>query len=227
MKPIFALPGEISPGVLGPTKTAPCARAAARTSMASSTGISSAVATTSLQPHSSASSTAPSTAAGGTNTIAVSAPVFSFASLTLANTGTSPTMVPARPGDTPATMLVPYLRASSTNTVPIWPVTPCTSTRLLRSSSMLMRALPPAAPPRRPPPRWTRDCARRIARKCPAPGRYWCRRDGRRPVWCYVRSAITSFIELATRCICVPPPNTLTRMTLTAGSASSIANAGR
>src|SRR5882757_3661554 len=108
MKPILALPGEISPGVLGPTNTAPWARAAARTSIASSTGISSAVATTSLQPPSIASRVAPRTAAGGTKTIAVSAPVASTAARTLAYTGTSPTVVPARPGDTPATILVPY-----------------------------------------------------------------------------------------------------------------------
>ena len=81
------------------------------------------------------------TADGGTNTIAVSAPVSLHAVATLANTGTSPTRVPARPGDTPATMLVPYLRASSTKNCPICPVTPWISTLLLRSSRMLIAHL--------------------------------------------------------------------------------------
>jgi hypothetical protein len=73
MKPIFALPGEMMPGELGPTSRAPLALAAARISMVSRTGISSAVATTSLQPASMASIAAARTSGGGTNTIAVSA----------------------------------------------------------------------------------------------------------------------------------------------------------
>src|SRR3990170_514921 len=107
MNPSLAFPGEMRPGEFGPTNAVPLARAAALISIVSATGNSSAVATTSRQPASIASIVAPSTAAGGTKTIAVSAPVSSRAARTLPNTGTSPpTVGPSLPGDTPAAILV-------------------------------------------------------------------------------------------------------------------------
>ena len=71
-------------------------------------GTPSVMQTTSLQPASAASKTAPAAPAGGTKMTEASAPVAATASLTVSKTGTFPSKVwPPRPGVTPATMLVP------------------------------------------------------------------------------------------------------------------------
>src|SRR6187455_1072659 len=73
-------------------------------------------------------------------TLAV-APVCFTASATVSNTGRFRCFSPPRPGVTPPTTLVPYLRLCSVWKVPCWPVKPCTITLVFLLTRMLIYLL--------------------------------------------------------------------------------------
>ncbi len=104
----------------------------------SMTGMPSVMATMSRMPASTASRMASAAKGGGTKIIVASAPVFSTASATVSNTGTPSIVWPPRPGVTPPTICVPYSRQCFVWNWPALPVIPWHSTRVLRSTRMLM-----------------------------------------------------------------------------------------
>src|SRR5215467_1356190 len=136
MMPAFDLPGDATPGQLGPTMRValPREQACAHNAAVSCTGMPSVITMTSPIPASMASITASLVPAGGTKTTETSAPVADMASATVPNTGTP---APPRSTDWPAlrglvppttfvpaaTMRVPCLRPSE-------PVMPWTMIRL-------------------------------------------------------------------------------------------------
>src|SRR6202171_101524 len=115
MMPIFALPGEITPGQLGPISLDLEQLGEdlnlAHTFTISRVGMPSVIATMSGIPASSASRIASAANGGGTKITVAFAPVFSTASATVLNTGQPSCVVPPLPGVTPPTTCVPYSAA--------------------------------------------------------------------------------------------------------------------
>ena len=107
MIPTLALPGERMPGQFGPTSRMPERARCVATRSSSCAGMPSVIATISSMPASAASRIESAAKRGGTNTIAVFAPVSSTASWNVSNTGTPSTSWPPLPGVTPETTWVP------------------------------------------------------------------------------------------------------------------------
>src|SRR5580692_10497037 len=132
--PIFALPGEITPGQFGPISRDFDVFSLAHTFTMSSVGIPSVMATINGIPASSASRIASAANGGGTKITVAFAPVFSTASATVLNTGQPSCVLPPLPGVTPPTTLVPYSAAPFAWNVPSLPVIPCTISRVFLST---------------------------------------------------------------------------------------------
>src|SRR3989441_390740 len=130
MIPIFAWPGDASPGQLGPMTVQPRLRAYGIKSRQSWNGIRSVMMTTSLSPPSIASMAASFAYGAGTKMIEAFARLRCTASRTLSKTGTPSTFVPPLPGVTPATTFVPKSIIARVWNCPWWPVIPWTRTRL-------------------------------------------------------------------------------------------------
>src|SRR5215469_7372679 len=142
--PAFDLPGEATPGQLGPTIRVrfPVAVACAQNSAVSCTGTPSVMTITSGMAASIASITAALVPVSGTNTTETFAPVAAIASPTVAKTGSSrsaSSMVwPALRGLVPPTTLVPALIMRAPCLRPSPPVMPCTMIRLSAFRKMAM-----------------------------------------------------------------------------------------
>ncbi len=108
--PILALPGDISPGQLGPISLTPFPFIELYTAIISRAGIPSVMHTISLIPAFAASKIASAANAGGTNIADASAFTACTASATVLNIGTFvfSNIKPPLPGVTPATTFVPY-----------------------------------------------------------------------------------------------------------------------
>src|SRR6516162_1838490 len=136
MMPALDLPGEATPGQLGPTirVVLPRALAYAQNWAVSWTGIPSVITTTRPMPASTASITALLVPAGGTNTTDTSAPVAAMVSATVPNTGSAApprSMVwPALRGLVPPTTVVPAASIRRPCLLPSEPVMPWIMTRL-------------------------------------------------------------------------------------------------
>ncbi len=124
MMPILALPGEMTPGQLGPIKREVEFLSLAHTLTMSSVGMPSVMHTMSGIPASSASRMASAANGGGTKIMVALAPVFSTASATVLKTGQPSCVVPPLPGVTPPTTLVPYSAQPLAWNVPSLPVRP-------------------------------------------------------------------------------------------------------
>src|SRR5574341_1342644 len=150
MMPTLALPGEMIPGQFGPMSrvSRPCRARPTRTM--SRVGIPSVMHTMTRIPASAASRMASAAKAGGTKINEVLAPSLETAAITVSKTGIPSWTIPPFPGVTPATTCVPYSRHARAWNVPSLPVTPCTTTRVLLSTRMLMRAPFPSAAFRTP-----------------------------------------------------------------------------
>src|ERR1700731_2610995 len=108
MIPIFAFPGEITPGQFGPTSRDLEPLTTSHTLTISMVGIPSVMQMT-RGISEAAASRIPSAANGGGTKITVAlAPVSCTASSTVLNTGQPSCVVPPLPGVTPPTTLVPY-----------------------------------------------------------------------------------------------------------------------
>ena len=107
MIPIFAWPGDASPGQLGPMTVHPRLRAYGMRSRQSWNGTRSVMMTTSLIPPSIASIAASFAYGAGTKMMEAFARLRCTASRTLSKTGTPSTFDPPLPGVTPATTFVP------------------------------------------------------------------------------------------------------------------------
>ena len=107
MIPILHLPGEMIPGQLGPIRRVRVPARKRVTLTMSSVGMPSVIATTNGKPASAASMMASAANGGGTKITEALAPVASFASRTVLNTGIPSTLEPPLPGVIPATTLVP------------------------------------------------------------------------------------------------------------------------
>src|SRR6185312_15422675 len=142
MMPILAMPGEITPGQLGPISRDFDAFSLAHTFTISSVGMPSVMQTISGIPASSASRMASAANGGGTKIIVALAPVFTTASATVLNTGQSSCVVPPLPGVTPPTTFVPYSAQPLAWKVPSLPVMPCTIKRVLLSTRTAMKIAP-------------------------------------------------------------------------------------
>src|SRR5580658_5696064 len=138
MMPIFAFPGEITPGQLGPISRDFEVLSLAQTFTMSSVGMPSVMQTISGRPASSASRIASAANGGGTKITVALAPVFSTASATVLKTGQPSCVVPPFPGVTPPTTTVPYSAAPLAWNVPSLPVIPCTISRVFLSTSTAM-----------------------------------------------------------------------------------------
>src|SRR3989454_1115905 len=130
MIPIFAWPGDASPGQLGPMTVQPRLRAYGIKSRQSWNGIRSVMMTTSLSPPSIASMAASFAYGAGTKMIEAFARLRCTASRTPSQPGTPSTFVPPLPGVTPATTFVPTSTIARVWNCPWWPVIPWTRTRL-------------------------------------------------------------------------------------------------
>src|SRR6185295_5350357 len=127
----------------------------------SATGTPSVMQMTSGSPACAASMIASAAAGGGTKMSAQSAPDAATASSTVFHTGKPSWVVPPLPGVTPPTSWVPYSLQRRAWKVPSRPVMPCTSTRVERSTRMIMRPLDPVRrPSKRPSPFRRRWCRR-------------------------------------------------------------------
>src|SRR5271155_1179767 len=135
MMPIFAFPGEITPGQFGPIRREGEPLILAQTFTISSVGIPSVMATISGRPASSASRIASAANGGGTKITVAFAPVSLTASATVSKTGQPSCVVPPLPGVTPPTTLVPYSAQPLAWKVPSLPVIPCTMSRVFSSTS--------------------------------------------------------------------------------------------
>src|SRR4051812_46821515 len=131
MIPALALPGEISPGQLGPINRV-FGRVLRKVTAfsVSSVGIPSVMQTTRATPASAASITASAPPRGGTNITDAFAPVLRTASSTVSKIGHPSWVVPPLPGVTPPTTVVPYAAACFAWNVPSRPVRPWTSNRV-------------------------------------------------------------------------------------------------
>src|SRR6201996_252890 len=135
MMPILALPGEMTPGQLGPMSLDLDCRTTLQTLTMSLVGIPSVMQMISGRPASSASRMASAANGGGTKITVAFAPVLSTASATVSNTGQPSCVVPPLPGVTPPTTLVPYSAQPLAWNVPSRPVIPCTISRVFSSTS--------------------------------------------------------------------------------------------
>ncbi len=122
--PIFAMPGEITPGQFGPMRRDEEFLIFAHTFTMSSVGMPSVMHTISGIPASSASRIASAANGGGTKIMVALAPVSFTASATVLNTGQPSCVVPPLPGVTPPTTLVPYSAQPLAWKVPSLPVIP-------------------------------------------------------------------------------------------------------
>src|SRR5215469_4537997 len=144
MIPAFDLPGEATPGQLGPTIRVrfPVAQAYAQNSAESCTGTPSVITITSGVAASIASMTAAFVPLSGTNTTDTLAPVAAIASPTVAKTGSSSpassTVCPALRGLVPPTTVAPALIMRAPCLRPSAPVMPCTMIRLSAFRKMAM-----------------------------------------------------------------------------------------
>src|SRR5580658_5439949 len=138
MMPIFAFPGEITPGQLGPISRDCEFFSLAHTFTMSSVGMPSVMQTISGIPASSASRIASAANGGGTKITVALAPFFSTASATVLLTGQPSCVVPPLPGVTPQTTPVPYSAAPFAWNVPSLPVIPCTISRVFLSTRTAM-----------------------------------------------------------------------------------------
>ena len=108
MIPTLALPGESTPGQLGPIRREVSLRlTCVYTRSMSCTGMPSVMHTIRAIPASAASRIESAAKRGGTKIIAVLAPAWSTASPIVLNTGMPSTSSPPLPGVTPATTSVP------------------------------------------------------------------------------------------------------------------------
>ena len=108
MIPTFAFPGESTPGQFGPISRTPSLRLRwVLTRSSSWAGIPSVIVMIVSMPASAASRIESAAKRGGTNTIAVLAPVSSTARRNVSKTGTPSTSWPPLPGVTPETTCVP------------------------------------------------------------------------------------------------------------------------
>src|SRR5215472_5375414 len=134
--PAFDLPGEATPGQLGPTMRValPREQACAQNAAVSCTGMPSVITITRPIPASTASITASLVPTGGTKTTETSAPVADMASATVPNTGTldppRSTDCPALRGLVPPTTFVPAAIMRVPCLRPSEPVMPWTMIRL-------------------------------------------------------------------------------------------------
>src|ERR1700739_277719 len=135
MMPIFALPGEITPGQLGPMSRDFEVFSLVHTFTMSSVGMPSVMHTISGIPASSASRIASAANGGGTKIIVALAPVLATESAPVLNTGQPSCVVPPLPGVTPPTTLVPYSAHPLAWNVPSLPVIPCTMSRVFSSTN--------------------------------------------------------------------------------------------
>src|ERR1700735_150523 len=133
--PIFAFPGEITPGQLGPISRDFDVFSFAHTLTMSRVGMPSVMHTISGIPASSASRIASAANGGGTKIIVALAWVSATASATVSNTGQPSCVVPPLPGVTPPTTLVPYSAQPLAWKVPSLPVIPCTMSRVFSSTN--------------------------------------------------------------------------------------------
>ena len=124
MMPILALPGEMTPGQLGPMSRDLEVLSLAQTLTMSSVGMPSVMQTMSGMPASSASRMASAANGGGTKIMVALAPVSVTASATVLKTGQPSCVVPPLPGVTPPTTLVPYSAQPLAWKVPSLPVMP-------------------------------------------------------------------------------------------------------
>ena len=108
MMPIFALPGEMTPGQFGPMRRDLEFFSTLQTFTMSLIGMPSVMQMISGSLASFASRIASAANGGGTKMTVALAPVFSTASATVSNTGQPSCVVPPLPGVTPPTTLVPY-----------------------------------------------------------------------------------------------------------------------
>src|SRR6202051_2859306 len=134
MMPIFAFPGEITPGQFGPTSRDLEFFTTSHTLTISSVGMPSVMQMTRgiSEP---AAPRIPSAANGGGTKITVAfAPVSFTASSTVLKTGHPSCVVPPLPGVTPPTTLVPYSAQPLACKVPSRPVIPCTISRVFLST---------------------------------------------------------------------------------------------
>src|SRR6201996_4467192 len=144
MMPIFALPGEITPGQLGPMRRDLEVLSFDQTFTMSSVGMPSVMATMSGMPASSASRMASAANGGGTKITVALAPLFSTASATVLKTGHPSWVVPPLPGVTPPTTLVPYSAQPFAWKVPSLPVIPCTIRRVFLSTKTAINEVLPS-----------------------------------------------------------------------------------
>src|ERR1700735_3818209 len=135
MMPILALPGEMTPGQLGPMSLDLDTLSTLHTLTMSLVGIPSVMQMISGRPASSASRMAYAAHGSDTKMTVVLAPVFSTAWATVSKTGQPSCTVPPLPGVTPPTTLVPYSAQPLAWKVPSLPVIPCTMSRVLSSTS--------------------------------------------------------------------------------------------
>src|SRR3984957_15758170 len=135
MMPILALPGEMTPGQLGPMSLDFDPLSTLHTLTMSLVGISSVMQIISGRPASSASGIASAANGGGTKMTVALAPVFSTAWATVSKTGQPSCTVPPLPGVTPPTTLVPYSAQPLAWKVPSLPVIPCTISRVFSSTN--------------------------------------------------------------------------------------------
>src|SRR6202522_3851009 len=135
MMPILALPGEITPGQLGPMSRDFDLLTTLHTLTMSLVGIPSVMQMIRGRPASSASRMASAANGGGTKITVALAPVFSTAWATVSNTGQPSCVVPPLPGVTPPTTLVPYSAQPLAWKVPSLPVIPCTMSRVFSSTN--------------------------------------------------------------------------------------------
>src|ERR1700744_2859844 len=133
--PIFALPGEITPGQFGPTSLDFDCFTTLQTLTMSLVGMPSVIQIIRGSFASSASRIASAANGGGTKITVALAPVFSTASATVSNTRQPSCVVPPLPGVTPPTTLVPYSAQPLAWKVPSLPVMPCTMSRVFSSTN--------------------------------------------------------------------------------------------
>jgi hypothetical protein len=124
MIPTLALPGDSTPGQLGPISVTPAFFAFQYTRSMSWTGIPSVIAITVSIPASIASSIAAPANRAGTKIIEVLAPRSATASAIVSKIGIPSTSWPPLFGVTPATTSVPYSRLRSPWKLPSRPVSP-------------------------------------------------------------------------------------------------------
>src|SRR5580704_781506 len=151
MIPILALPGEMTPGQLGPMSRDLDVLTTLHTLTISLVGMPSVMQIISGSPASSASRIASAANGGGTKITVAFAPVASIAWATVSNTGQPSWVVPPLPGVTPPTTLVPYSAQPLAWNVPSLPVIPCTISRVFSSTNTDIAMLPPPRPQPSPP----------------------------------------------------------------------------